>query len=74
MEKTTEVKAYLSQAKKLLVLQYAKDFKSVNKVLSDFKIPESTYYHWKKAFDKDGASGSLRKHSVAHNHSNKIQT
>ena len=73
MEKTVEIKAYLSHQKKILVLQYVKDFKSVNKVLKDFNIPKSTYYKWKKAFDKDGAGGLLRQHPVAYNHPNKIK-
>ena len=73
MEKTIEIKAYLSHQKKLLVLQYAKNFRSVNKFLRDFKIPKSTYYMCKKVFDKDGAPGLLRKHPVAYNHPNKIK-
>lgn len=72
MEKTVEIKAYLNHQRKLLILQYVKDSKSVNRVLRDFKIPKSTYYKWKKAFDKEGPSGLLRKHPVAYNHPKKI--
>ena len=73
MDKLIALKAYLGQQKKLSILQYAKEFKSVARTLADFKIPKSTYYKWKKAFDKDGPLGLLRKHPVAYNHPNKIK-
>ena len=73
MDKSIALKAYLGQEKKLSILQFAKEFKSVTRTLADFKIPKSTYYKWKKAFDKDGPLGLLRKHPVAYNHPNKIK-
>lgn len=72
MRQNSEIKAYLKLQKKLIILQYAKKFKSVTKALAEFKIPKSTYYKWKKAFDKDGEIGLKRKHPIASNHSNKI--
>ena len=54
MGKTKEIRAYLSHQRELFILKYATEFKSVNKTLSEFKIPKSTFYKWKKAFDKDG--------------------
>lgn len=72
MEKTKEVSAYVQHQRKLLVLKHAKEF-GVNKFLKDFKIPKSTYYKWKKAFDKDGPDGLLRKHPVAFTHPRKIK-
>lgn len=73
MEKTKEIGAYLSLQKKLVVLKYAKEFKSVTKALLEFKIPKSTYYLWKKSFEENGEMGLFRKHPVAYNHPNKIK-
>jgi len=73
MEMTSEVKAYLSLEKKLFVLRFVKEFNSVNKTLRDFKIPKATYYKWKKAYEKNGQEGLLRKHPIAYNHPNKIK-
>jgi len=73
MEITKEVKMYLQHQKKLFILQYAKEFGSVSKTLQQFKIPKSTFFKWKKAFDKDGVDGLLRKHPVAYNHPQKIK-
>jgi transposase len=73
MEKTKEIKAYLSLQKKLVILKFAKEFRFITKTLKDFKIPKSTFYTWKKAFDKDGEIGLLRKHPIAYNHPNKIK-
>jgi len=56
-----------------MALKLVKKFKSVNKTLRDFKIPKSTYYKWKNAFEQHGQSGLMRKHPVAYNHPNKIK-
>lgn len=73
MEKTKEIKAYLSLQKKLVLLKYVSGFKSITKALREFKIPKSTFYKWKKAFDADGEIGLLRKHPIAYTHPNKIK-
>lgn len=73
MEKTKEVQMYLQHQRKVFILQYVKEFNSVTKTLQQFKIPKSTYYKWKKAFDKDGPEGLLRKHPVAYTHPQKIK-
>lgn len=39
---------------------------------SDFKIPRSTFYYWKKKYDLEGKEGLKRKRPIAHNHPNKI--
>jgi transposase len=62
MGKTNETLAYLSFQKKLVFLKHVKEFKSITRALKEFRIPKSTYYKWKKAFDKDGENGLLRKH------------
>ena len=72
MEKTSQILNQLSLQKKLAVLKYVNEWKSVNKTLKLFKIPKSTYYKWKKAYDENGENGLLRKHPVAYNHPTKI--
>ena len=50
--------------------------KSKNSVLqecSDFGIPRSTFYEWKKKYEKDGEEGLLRKKPVAKNYPGMIQ-
>jgi transposase len=51
---------------------YVKD-NGAEKALAEFNIPRSTYYKWKKAFDKEGEKGLMRKHPVAFKHPNKIK-
>ncbi len=72
MEKANQILAQLGLQKKLSVLKYVEEWKSVNKTLKLFKVPKSTYYKWKKAYDANGENGLLRKHPVACNHPNKI--
>lgn len=52
MEKTKEIEAYLSLQIKLVLLKYVSCFKSITKVLRDFKILKST-------FDADGKIGFI---------------
>ncbi len=72
MEKTNQILAQLDLQKKLSVLKYVEEWKSVNKTLKLFEVPKSTYYKWKKAYDSNGENGLLRKHPVAYNHPKKI--
>lgn len=72
MEQTKEIRDYLGFQKKLIILKYAREFKSFTKSLAEFHIPRSTYYEWKKAFDKNGEKGLMRKHPVAYNHPDRI--
>ncbi len=50
------------------VLEYAKGCRTVAKACREFEIPRSTFYGWKKAFDKEGKAGLVRKKPVARNH------
>jgi transposase InsO family protein len=50
------------------VLEYAKGCRTVAKACREFEIPRSTFYGWKKAFDKEGKAGLFRKKPVARNH------
>ncbi|MFC2165028.1 helix-turn-helix domain-containing protein [Acidobacteriota bacterium] len=38
------------------------------KACREFKVPRSTFYEWKKAFDKEGKAGLARKKPIAQNH------
>lgn len=50
------------------VLQYAKGDRTDSKDYSDFDVPKSIFYGWKRAFDKEGKAGLARKKPIAHNH------
>jgi hypothetical protein len=59
MERPKEVQMYLQHQRKVFILPYVKESNSVTKTLQQAKIPKSTFYKWKKAFDKDGPEGLL---------------
>ena len=48
MEKTREVRAYLSHQKKLFILQYSKEFKSIAKALKEFKVSNQPFTSGRK--------------------------
>ena len=39
---------------KLAVLDYAQGIGSLTKVCREFEVPSSTFYEWKKSFNKEG--------------------
>ena len=59
--------AFLVQFKQS-VLQYAKGDRTDAKAYRDFDVPKSTFYGWKRSFDKEGKAGLERKKSISHNH------
>jgi transposase InsO family protein len=73
MEQTKEIRAYLSFKHKCIVLEHAKKFKTIKEALKIFHVPKSTFYKWKKAYDKNGKDGLLRKYPIASNHPKKIK-
>lgn len=73
MEKTKEVKQYLNYLKKLQVLKYAKARGNNKEAYEFFDIKKSTFYKWKKEYEKQGEKGLLRKKPVAHNFPNQIK-
>jgi transposase InsO family protein len=72
MQKIKEIRAYLNLEDKLFILECAKKYKPITKTLKLFKLQKSTFYKWKKAFDKYGENGLIRKSPAAQSHSNKI--
>jgi len=60
MEKTEEIKRYLNFQKKLRTLRLGEDL-GCKYACEVFKISKTTYYNWKRKFDKYGEEGLLRK-------------
>jgi len=50
------------------VLQFAKGNRTDAKAYRAFNVPKSTFYGWKRAFEKEGKAGLARKKPIAHNH------
>ena len=67
-----EVREILRIRFKFAVLDYAQGIGSVTKACREFEVPRSTFYEWKKAFDKEGKAGLARKKPVALNHPRKL--
>jgi len=63
-----EVRDVLRIRSILAVLDFAKGIGSVTKACQIFEVPRSTFYDWKKAFDKEGKAGLARKKPIARNH------
>lgn len=57
---------------KMTVLEYARTCGNVTKACKAFDVPKSSLYYWKKAHDKDGRAGLIRKKPIAHNHQRKL--
>ena len=68
-----EVKDVLNQRRKLFILEYAETIGNATNACREYNIPRSTFYDWKKAYDKEGNAGLLRKKPVAKSHSRKLK-
>jgi transposase len=73
MKKTKEITTYLTLIRKLQVLQYAKERGKNKEAYELFGIKKSTFYKWKKEFDKSGERGLERKKPIAYNFPNQIK-
>ena len=73
VEVTKEIKEYLKFRKKLFILNHVKEVGNTTKALREFNIQKSTFYKWKKAYDKEGPNGLIRKKPIANNHPRKIK-
>ena len=73
MEKLVQrlVRDELKYRKKLLVLEYARGIGNNAEACRDFNIPDSSFYEWKKAYEKEGKAGLRRKRPVAYSHPKK---
>ncbi|MFC2142130.1 helix-turn-helix domain-containing protein [Acidobacteriota bacterium] len=63
-----EVKEALRIRFKWAVMEYAQVCCNVAEACREFEVPRSTFYGWKKAFDKEGKAGLARKKPIAKNH------
>jgi len=44
-------------SKKLMILGYARDCGNNAKAWREFEVPKSSFYLWKKAFEREGRAG-----------------
>jgi transposase InsO family protein len=58
--------------KRLRVLEHAQKTGNARKTCRYFGIARSSFYRWKRAFDRDGESGLVNKPRVARNHPNQL--
>jgi hypothetical protein len=56
-----EVREILRIRSKLAVLEFAQGIGGVMKAWQIFEVPRSTFYDWKKGFDKEGKAGLARR-------------
>ncbi len=57
---------------KWTVLEYARKIGSVKKTCRELEVPRSTFYEWKKAYDKEGKAGLARKKPIARSHPGRL--
>jgi transposase len=57
---------------KWTVLEYAAVCRTVIQACREFNVPRSTFYEWKKAYEKGGKAGLARKKPVVLNHPRKL--
>ncbi len=68
-----EVKDILNQRRKLMVLEYAKAIGNAAEACRDLDVSHSSFYDWKKAYDKEGKAGLLRKKPIPKSHPKKLK-
>ena len=69
---TKEVRDAFRIHYKWTVLQYAEVCRTVLQACREFNVPRSTFYEWKKAYDKGGKSGLARKKPIVLNNPHKL--
>ncbi len=70
MEKTKEIKDYLTFMIKVKVLKFGQTCKNNKEAYELFGVKKSTFYKLKKAFEKDRKNGLIRKKPIAYNFPN----
>jgi len=63
-----EVKEELRIRRIMVILEYAMLTGNVTETCREFEVPRSSFYNWKKAFDKEGRAGLVRKKPIAGSH------
>lgn len=54
--------------RKMFIVLYAKEARNISKVCQEFGVPRSSFYRWKKAFEKGGIECLIRKKPIAKSH------
>ena len=67
-----EIKAYLRINFKEFILELAKESGSVRRVCKEYGVNRSTYYIWKKKYDKEGRQGLYRKIPSVNHHPRRL--
>jgi len=67
-----EERAILLVDLKCRVIKAANRIKSVKQVCDLFNVPRSTFYEWRKKYDKDGFEGLRRQIPVENNHPQRL--
>ena len=57
---------------KMAVLEYAKGIGSDAKSYREFDVPRATFYSWRKAFEREGPKGLIRKKPIAKSHPRQV--
>jgi transposase-like protein len=63
-----EVKDALRFHRKALIVKHILIFGKVKQQCREFEVPSSTYYEWKKKYDKYGREGLIRKKPIPLSH------
>jgi transposase InsO family protein len=68
-----EVRDELKLRHKMAVLEYARLCGNASEACSEFEVPRSSFYTWKKVYDADGREGLIRKKPIAWSHPRQLQ-
>lgn len=67
-----EIHRYFQLFRKVQIVRFAKEFGPA-RAIREFEVVGSTFYKWKRAYDKGGIEGLLRKKPIARSHPNMIK-
>jgi len=54
--------------RKMFVVRFASGARNISKECREFGVPRSSFYRWKKAYEKEGIDGLIRKKPIAKRH------
>ena len=67
-----EIKAYLRVNFKEFILELVKESGKVRKVCKEYGVNKTSYYNWKKKYEKEGRKGLYRKVPTVNNHPKRL--
>ena len=62
-----ETQELVRMHRKRIILEYAIGTGNILKACQEFNVNRSTFYNWKKAYDKEGFEGLRRKKLIHYN-------